>query len=65
MKKIYSTPNTELLHLNIRPVMQSASLIVAPGRESATATLQDIGATDDALGKDDQGDINIWDAWDE
>ena len=65
MKKIYSTPNTELLHLNIRPVMQSASLIVAPDRSSATATLQDINAQDDALGKDDQGDINIWDAWDE
>ena len=64
MKKIYSTPNTELLHLNIRPVMQSASLIVTSD-DSAKATLQEIGATDDALGKDDQGDINIWDAWDE
>ena len=65
MKKTYSTPSTELLHLNIRPVMQSASLIVAPDRNSATATLQDIDATGDALGKDDQGDISIWDAWDE
>ena len=65
MKKIYSTPNTELLHLNIRPVMQSASLIVSSDHKSATATLQDIDATGDALGKDDQGDINIWDAWDE
>ena len=65
MKKIYSTPNTELLHLNIRPVMVSASLIVAPDRNSATATLQDIDAQDDALGKDDQGGISIWDAWDE
>ena len=65
MKKIYSTPNTELLHLNIRPVMVSASLTVAPDHKSATATLQDIDAQDDALGKDNQGDINIWDAWDE
>ena len=63
MKKIYSTPSTELLHLNIRPVMQVASLDQVNMKQDLTTPV-DLDSNDtggDNLGKGN----NIWDAWGE
>lgn len=63
MKKTYSTPSTELLHLNIRPVMQVASLDQVNMKQDLSTPV-DLESTDtggDNLGKGN----NIWDAWGE
>lgn len=63
MKKTYSTPSTELLHLNIRPVMQVASLDKENMKQDLTNPV-DLASDDtggDNLGKGN----NIWDAWGE
>ena len=66
MKKTYSTPSTELLHLNIRPVMQVASLDQVNMKQDLTNPVEldknDTGGENgDNLGKGN----NIWDAWGE
>ena len=63
MKKTYSTPSTELLHLNIRPVMQVASLDQVNMKQDLSTPV-DLDSNDpggDNLGKGN----NIWDAWEE
>lgn len=63
MKKTYSTPSTELLHLNIRPVMQVASLDQVNMKQDLTNPV-DLASDDD--GGDNLGKGNdIWDAWGE
>lgn len=63
MKKTYSTPSTELLHLNIRPVMQVASLDQVNMKQDLTTPV-DLASDDD--GGDNLGKGNdIWDAWGE
>ena len=65
MKKIYSTPNTALLHLNIRSQILAGSSVI-----NTTTMTQDLGEAGevsdtggDNLGKDNG--TNLWDAWDE
>ena len=69
MKKIYSTPNTALLHLNIRSQILAGSSVI-----NTTSMTQDLGegevgvlSSEDTggnnLGKDNGN--NLWDAWDE
>lgn len=68
MKKTYSTPSTELLHLNIRPVMQVASLDKENMKQDLTNPV-DLPTTDTGVGGPDGGNLgkgnNIWDAWGE
>ena len=68
MKKIYSTPSTELLHLNIRPVMQVASLDKENMKQDLTNPV-DLKSDDTGVGSDYGGNLgkgnDIWDAWGE
>ena len=65
MKKIYSTPNTALLHLNIRSQILAGSSVI-----NTTTMKQDISEAG-VLSEDDKGGDNLgkgnnlWDAWDE
>ena len=67
MKKIYSTPNTALLHLNIRSQILAGSSVI--NTTSMTQDLGEAGVLDaedtggDNLGKDNG--TNLWDAWDD
>jgi hypothetical protein len=67
MKKIYSTPNTALLHLNIGSQILAGSSVI--NTTSMTQDLGEAGVLDaedtggDNLGKDNG--TNLWDAWDE
>ena len=69
MKKIYSTPNTALLHLNIRSQILAGSSVINTTTTPMTQDLSEgeVGVLSD---KDTGGDNlgkgnNLWDAWDE
>ena len=68
MKKIYSTPNTALLHLNIRSQILAGSSVI--NTTSPTTMEQNISEAG-VLSEDDKGGDNLgkgnnlWDAWDE
>ena len=67
MKKIYSTPNTALLHLNIRSQILAGSSVINTTTTPMTQDISEAGVLDaedkggDNLGKGN----NLWDAWDE
>ena len=73
MKKIYSTPNTALLHLNIRSQILAGSSVIKTTLETtmeqniSEAGVLDAGDTGGTggnnLGKGNGTDL--WDAWDE
>ena len=68
MKKIYSTPNTALLHLNIRSqILAGSSVINTIDDKTLKQDLSEAGEVSgnggDNLGKDNG--TNLWDAWDE
>ena len=68
MKKIYSTPNTALLHLNIRSQILAGSSVI--NTTSPTTMEQNISEAGVLSDKDEGGDNlgkgnNLWDAWDE
>ena len=65
MKKIYSKPNTALLHLNIRSQILAGSSVI-----NTTSMKQDISEAGVLDAEDKGGDNlgkgnNLWDAWDE
>ena len=67
MKKIYSTPNTALLHLYIRSQILAGSSVI-----NTTSMKQDISEAGVLDAEDTGGDnlgkgngTNLWDAWDE
>ena len=68
MKKIYSTPNTALLHLNIRSqILAGSSVIKTTSETTMEQNLSDAGVVSDD-GGDNLGKgngTNLWDAWDE
>ena len=70
MKKIYSTPNTALLHLNIRSQILAGSSVInttTMKQDISEAGVLDAGDTGGTggnnLGKGNGTDL--WDAWDE
>ena len=67
MKKIYSTPNTALLHLNIRSQILAGSSVINTTTTPMTQDISEAGVlSEDDKGGDNLGKgNNLWDAWDE
>ena len=67
MKKIYSTPNTALLHLNIRSQILAGSSVINTTTMKQDLSEGEVGVlSSEDTGGDNLGkDNNLWDAWDE